>query len=222
MDVKEAIIKRRSIRSFQDIPIPRDVLVDILVAGQYAPNAGNLQNWRFIIVDDEHLKDQVADYCHEQTWMKTAHVFIVIFMDFPKMKKFYAERGDTYCHQTAAAVAENMIIMAQSHGLSSCWVGAYNDEMVNQVLNAPPNFKAAVILPIGYANEKAPVPLKLELPAVVYRNNWGGRGRVVEDFLVLNDYLGMVHGAAHKTSRGFRSTMGVIRDKIKNKFKREK
>jgi len=51
--VLEAIKKRRSVRFFHSKPIERDIVTTIIEAGNQAPSAGNLQPWRFIIVEDE-------------------------------------------------------------------------------------------------------------------------------------------------------------------------
>ena len=61
MDVLEAIKKRRSIRSFKSTPIDQKTLDAILEAGRLAPSWGNTQTWRFIIIEDNNIKTQLAD-----------------------------------------------------------------------------------------------------------------------------------------------------------------
>ena len=52
MDVFEAVQERRSIRAYQDEPVPREKLEKILEAGRLAPSAKNLEPWHFIVVTD--------------------------------------------------------------------------------------------------------------------------------------------------------------------------
>ena len=53
MDALEALMTRKSIRNFLDREIPRDVIEKILRAGAQAPNGGNCQPWRFVVVTDQ-------------------------------------------------------------------------------------------------------------------------------------------------------------------------
>ena len=220
MDVKEAILNRRSIRSFQDIPIQRDILTDILQAGQYAPSAGNLQTWKFIIVDDESQKELVAEACYEQTWIAEAPVVIVIFMSKPKMEDFYGDRSEMYTHQSAACAAQNMMTMASAHGLGSCMVSAMNEEKMIQIFGEPWEFKGFVpyvVLPIGYAAEKVPVPAKVDLTTIATRNWFGGRGRVTNDFFLFNDLRGSVSHSVKGIKKGLKGTLNQIKKRSKKK-----
>ena len=53
MELFECIKTRRSIRKYQDKEVPWDLVANIIDAGRLAPSAGNLQNWKFIVVLDE-------------------------------------------------------------------------------------------------------------------------------------------------------------------------
>ncbi|MBU4054833.1 MAG: nitroreductase family protein [Proteobacteria bacterium] len=53
MDFSELLVKRRSIRNFEDKPVPLEVIQDIINDSIKAPNAGNMQLWRFVIVNDK-------------------------------------------------------------------------------------------------------------------------------------------------------------------------
>ncbi len=66
MEVLEAINKRRSIRSYKSDPIPREVMDQLLEALRSAPSAANKQPWKFVVVTDPALKDQLALDCNGQ------------------------------------------------------------------------------------------------------------------------------------------------------------
>lgn len=174
MDVLDAILKRRSVRSYLDVPVPKDVISDMMVAGQMAPNSGNIQNCKFILVDDEHVKDDLADACFSQTWMKSAPVMIAILSDNEQIKKMYGSRGEkNYSYQNGAAIVQNMLLVATSHGLDSCWVSAFRDDKILEVLSAPPSFSPIAIITLGYGSEKVPVPSRYDLTALVNFNRFG-------------------------------------------------
>jgi nitroreductase len=61
VELVQLIKTRRSIRLFQDKPVPEVLLVQAVEAATWAPNGGNAQNWRFFIIVDKKLIDAVAD-----------------------------------------------------------------------------------------------------------------------------------------------------------------
>ena len=77
MNVYEAIINRRSVRSYDPKPIPEDSYQRLLCALRYAPSACNIQPWHFTLVKDAQLRQKVAQACNGQTWMAQAPVIVV-------------------------------------------------------------------------------------------------------------------------------------------------
>jgi nitroreductase len=78
VELVQLIKTRRSIRLFQDKPVPEVLLVQAVEAATWAPNGGNAQNWRFFIILDKKLIDAVADVI--QVDLKT-------LMSWPEMAK---------------------------------------------------------------------------------------------------------------------------------------
>ena len=78
MDVLEAIKNRRSCRSYLQKAVEFDKITAIIEAGHYAPSAGNLQDWKFVIVTDKGLRESIAEHCLEQFWMAHAPAYIVV------------------------------------------------------------------------------------------------------------------------------------------------
>jgi len=67
--VLSAIRTRRAVRAFKSDPIPRDVLMEILEAGNWAPSGGNFQPWRFVVVEDVEMRHRLRDSAHPH-WEK--------------------------------------------------------------------------------------------------------------------------------------------------------
>ena len=152
MNVIDCIKKRRSVRNFIDKDVGMDLLGQILEAGTFAPSSGNLQNWFFILVTDQALKDQLAASCLNQNWLAKAPILIIVVADPNKVEREYNERGKKiYSIQNASAAIQNMLLAATELGLGSCWVSAF-DELIRfryvrngKVLTVPLNsFPAAV------------------------------------------------------------------------------
>src|SRR3989344_7715175 len=94
MNVFEAIATRRSIRKFTSQDIPMEILGIVLDSGRYAPSAGNIQNWRFIIVKNLDNRQRVAEAAMQQMWIAGAPVIIVICAEIEKIRQFYGIRGE--------------------------------------------------------------------------------------------------------------------------------
>ncbi len=169
MEFEEVIKKRRSVRKFLHIPVPRELIARIIGAGHEAPCAGNIINWRFVIVQDEQKRKDLAEAALEQHWIAEAPVVLVLCSRLNELKKFYGLRGEKlYSIQNCAAVAENMVLQAVNLGLASCWVSAFDENEVQRTLDIPDDIRPQVILPIGYPAETNPRPLRYKLEDITF------------------------------------------------------
>jgi nitroreductase len=177
MDIMQAITERRSIRKYLDVPVEWDKVGDILEAGRLAPSSGNLQDWRFIVVTKQDVRKKIAECCPGQNWVDTAPVIIVIFSLTEKVKKFYGMRGERlYAIQNCAACATHMILAATSLGLGSCWIGAFDENMLQRAVGLPDNGRPQMLLTIGYADEKPQMPNRYQLDNLTFFETYGGGG----------------------------------------------
>jgi len=99
LDMMEAIKQRRSIRSFENKPVSREMILQMLEAARLAPSGGNQQPWRFIVVTDEAEKEVLCRLCLEQSFIEEAAVVFVVCTDFAAYSKAefqrrYAELSD--------------------------------------------------------------------------------------------------------------------------------
>ncbi|MEM4260379.1 MAG: nitroreductase family protein [Candidatus Woesearchaeota archaeon] len=184
MDVFEAIQKRRSIRSYIEKPVEFEKIATIIEAGHLAPSAGNIQEWKFIIVTEKEKIKQVANYCLEQYWIASAPVLIVICCDPEKQEVNYGLRGvRLYSIQDSACAAENMLLAATGLGLGSCWVGAFDEERIKEIFNIPKNIRVQSIITIGYSNEVPTRQERQSLESITYFNNYGMRIENINRYL---------------------------------------
>ncbi len=169
MDIFEAIKGRRSIRSFKPDPIPDEDLRKILEAATWAPSAGNLQPWVFVIVKDEERKRRLARAALGQMFITEAPVCIVVGANEERSAWRYGKRGrELYCLLDCAAAIQNLLLAAYALGYGSCWIGAFHDEEVREIVGFPPYIRPVAIIPIGKANEKPRAPARLPLSEVVF------------------------------------------------------
>jgi nitroreductase len=176
METLDAITIRRSVRKYKDIPVEYEKVGNILNAARLAPSAGNVQDWKFILVTKEETRKQIAEACVHQFWMQDAPVHIVACAHPKKIGTFYGERGEKkYCQHNCAAAVENMILAATAQGLGTCWVGAFEEGVLRRALRIPPDAEPIAVLTIGYANEKPKMPSKFKMENITFIEEYGNR-----------------------------------------------
>ncbi len=228
MDAIEAIASRRSIRKYKDLPVDWDKVGVVLEAGLNAPSAGNLQNWKFIVVLDESKRKAIAEACLDQYWMQNAAVHILIVCEVEKARRFYGVRGERlYAIQNCAAVAENMLIAANAQGLGACWVGSFDEDMLRRVCSVPEYIRPQAIITLGIPDEKPPIPDKYRLYDIVHIEGWEGRIKDIK--WMLNEYAWSTEDRIKKDTKKLEKKTSKLRQKIHettqtimNKLKGEK
>jgi nitroreductase len=161
MDVGEAIYRRRTIRRFQDRPVPFDVLEKCVDAGRLAPCGRNHQLCEYIIVDDKHLLPQMFDNVsvwgqleapNEKPDIKRAPKgYIVILINNTLEAELGAPRRITT--MDVGFAAENIILRALEQGLGACPALMFKEEKLKQILNIPDSHDVALVIATGYPDE---------------------------------------------------------------------
>jgi len=173
MHAIDVMLKRRSIRKFQDKQVPWDNVIALINCALNAPIAGNVINVKFITIRDKGNREAVAKACHEQMWMAQAPLHIAVIGEPQHQKRYYGSRGEKlYTIQNCANCAMSIIIAAESVGLGSCWVGSFDEDEIRSVLGLPENVNCHCIIPIGYADEKPHAPQKQWLKASIFLEKW--------------------------------------------------
>jgi len=152
-EVLDLIKNRRSIRGFQDKEISDDKIDMILEAARWTPSASNKQPWEFILIKDKDFKLKVAKTAAYGRFMREAPILIAIIAKTRVSQKWSII--DT------SLVTMNMMLMAWSLGIGTCWIGAMNREKAREVLELKETDYVATILPFGYPKEiPNPTPRK--------------------------------------------------------------
>lgn len=158
METLDAIKRRRSIRRFQSKNIPKELLLQLVDGARLAPSAANLQPLEYIIVDDEHLKDALFPYTRWAGYLgekgtppvnqrPAAYILIIV-------NKKIKSRWET--HDVGAA-AENILLLATSFGLGSCWLGAINRRKIRTLFKIPSHYKIDSLIALGYPAQESVV-----------------------------------------------------------------
>ncbi|HSU72763.1 MAG TPA: nitroreductase family protein, partial [Candidatus Binatia bacterium] len=103
----DVIATRRSVRKYLQLPIEFQKIGHVLDAGRMAPSAGNLQDWKFILIVENEKRLQIAEACLQQFWMAQAPVHIVVVAEPKKQERYYGKRGEeVYSLLNAGAAVE--------------------------------------------------------------------------------------------------------------------
>lgn len=155
MDVYTAISTRKSIRAFQDRDVPERILTRLLEAARLAPSAGNRQEWRFVIVRNPEMRKQLAQAARRQKFVGEAPVVIACCAETDG----HVMSCGQPCYPIDVAIAiDHITLCATAEGLGTCWIGAFDEEKVKEILNIPPQIHVVELLPVGYPQD--PTALK--------------------------------------------------------------
>ena len=142
MDLLELIKTRRSVREYQDKPIPREALEQIVGAAASAPTARAIQPWEFVLVTKPEVLNKLADIVENGRFISQAKACIAVFCS---NTKYYLEDG--------CAATVNILLAARSLGIGSCWIAGDKKPYCNQVANllgVPLDFKLVSLISLGY------------------------------------------------------------------------
>jgi len=152
------ILNRRSIRAFSPVEIPKNHIDQFLEALRWAPSAGNRQPWHFYVILNKEIQGKLARAAFQQDFISQAGVVFVVCGISEQSAKRYGERGKTlYVFQDTAAAIQNLLLLATDMGYGTCWVGAFDEAQVSEILSLPEGQRPLALIPVGQAAEK-PVP----------------------------------------------------------------
>ena len=163
-------------KKYMSTKVEHEKVMQILEAAQYAPSAGNLQNWGFVVITDKQKREQISHACLEQLWMNTAPVHIAVGVETKKAKKYYGSKGGMeYAHQNGSAAMMVILLKALELGLASCWVGAFAEKQLKQLLGMPDDVVLIGIATIGYPAEEPEPAARVPLEIQTFFNRWGAK-----------------------------------------------
>lgn len=144
METLEALLTRRSVRQFEDKPVPDEMVRQILEAAMMAPSALNSQPWQFVVVNERERLDAIAELHPYVKMVLQVPVGILVCGDVTK------ERFPGYWVQDCSAAMQNILLAAHGLGLGSVWTGIYPMEEriagYRALLGLPEH-----VIPLGFA-----------------------------------------------------------------------
>ncbi len=146
MHVKEAILRRRSVRSYREEGIPRDLLEEIMDSVRMAPSANNRQDWQFVLAERPEVKERLARAAGGQDFLKDAAVVVAGVALQPETMSCEVNAGTV----DLAIALDHLTLRAAEEGLGTCWIGAFDQEEAKEIISAPEESKIIALMPLGY------------------------------------------------------------------------
>jgi nitroreductase len=169
MDTLEAIRTRRSVRRYEDRPVPEEMVKKLLAAAMAAPSARNGQPWQFVVIDDRAMLAEIATINPNAEMARHAPLAILVCGDLS------LELSPGYWVVDCSAAVENMLLAAHASGLGAVWTGVYprQERMdgLRRLVKLPDNVVAHSLVVVGYPAEQ-PSPRDTFRAERVRRNGW--------------------------------------------------
>lgn len=147
MDVFEAISKRKSIRKYQNKEVEDEKINKILESARIAPSAANRQEWKFIVVKNQETREKLVDAANGQKFVAQAPVTIVACSTESERVMPCGQ----YAYTVDLSIAVSfMILEATELGLGTCWLGAYSEDAVKEILDIPEEIRVVAMFTLGY------------------------------------------------------------------------
>jgi nitroreductase len=145
-EVIRAIYERRSVRNFTEAPVERRLILEILRTASWAPSGLNNQPWRFAMVWDQGLKEELARLTRYAAVLKNAAVLVPVFLDKESSYDYVKD-----C-QAIGACLQNLLLAVHAQGLGAAWIGEIlkNKERVLRLLELPDRLELMAVVAIGH------------------------------------------------------------------------
>ena len=150
----DKIFSRRSIRRYQDRPVPDSLLTDLLEAGMAAPSAVARDPWHFIVIRNRATLDKIGAALPNAKMLAEAPAAFIACGDILKANI----QAESYLLQDVSAAVENILIAANMLGLGTCWLGLHPrpDRLafIRELFDLPENIIPMCGIAVGWPAEQ--------------------------------------------------------------------
>jgi len=180
MNFSELIKERQSDRAFDSSKtIENEKLERILEAGRLAPSACNAQPWKFVVVNDADLKNQVAD-CTSSTvlnlnhFAKQAPVHIFIVEENANFTSNFGSwaKNKHFPHIDIGIAAAHICLAAEAEGLGTCILGWFDEKKLKKLLEIPSGKRVLLDIVLGYPTQETRPKVRKSFEKVVSYNKY--------------------------------------------------
>ncbi len=174
LDIYDAIRNRVSTRAYLPDPVEADKLERILDAARLAPSGKNGQPWTFIVITDADTRERLVPACKNQKFIAEAPVVVAVCgheeLAYQKMGGYWNSLP-----VDIGIALEHLMLAAEAEGLGTCWIGAFLEDEVREILEVPAGVKIVALTPVGYPAVDKVFRKRKPLEEIVMREKWEKR-----------------------------------------------
>src|SRR5919108_2372181 len=177
MDFEDVVRRRKMVRTYkQNRSISDKIITKLIRNAHRAPSAGHTQVQEFIIVKDASIKKKLRKAAVNQEYVEQAPLLIVVCSNTSRSVGRYGIRGREFYSIIDGTFASMLILLsAVNEGIGACFVGAFQDNKVSEILELPKDVRPIGIICIGYPAEKPEKLERIDLKALVHYEKYGHR-----------------------------------------------
>lgn len=170
--LQECIETRRSVRIFEDKPVDRALIRQLIQNACMAPSGSNIQPWEFLVADQPELVHEIVTF--SPGIGRCPPCILVLCADKERaFKKGGAMGRDQLSVVDIAMAAENIILSAVDLGLGTCAVKSFSTTILQKLLNLPEHIVPELMITLGYPQKIGKAPPKRPVSELLYFNSWG-------------------------------------------------
>ncbi|MCF6186346.1 MAG: nitroreductase family protein [Desulfobulbaceae bacterium] len=200
MNTKDAIRSRRAVKHYDASHVMTEEEVnELLSLAVLSPTAFNIQNWRFVVVTNPALRQQIREVAWDQAQVTDTSLFIILCADLKSWEKeperYWVNAPQEVCEFMIPAIdayyrgkdqvqrdeamrscgiaAQTLMLAAQSMGYESCPMDGFDFDEVARLIHLPDDHVITMFVAIGKGTKEAwPRPGQLDLSEVVLSNRF--------------------------------------------------
>lgn len=161
--------KRVSVRGYKPDPVPEDHLRAVLEAARLAPSACNRQPWHLMVLRDREGRRSLL-HAYPRAWFVEAPVILIVCTE-PAAAWSRAD-GKPYADVDGAIVMDHITLCAADLGLGTCWIGAFDPELVRRAMRLPPGIEPLAMTPLGWPADPGRPKTRKDLESLVHYDAW--------------------------------------------------
>ena len=148
MSVEEVIEKRYSVRGYQDRPVEDEKLEKILKAAQLAPTGVNSQAFKVYVIDTKKNREAILKSYNKEWIVQAPYVLAVV----SKANDAWTRPWDikNLNEIDATIVMDHMILQATELGLGTCYIAAFHEKAMAELLDLSDEEHPVLLTPLGY------------------------------------------------------------------------
>ncbi|MFZ0391811.1 MAG: nitroreductase family protein [Calditrichia bacterium] len=163
----QLFLNRRSCRAYLPEPLPSNHLEWLCEVLRWTPSAGNRQPWHFYVILNDQIKQALSHAARQSFLMQAPLVFVICALPEQSAARYGARGRELYVLQDTAAAVQNLLLAATALDYGTCWVGAFDEQEVQKVLNLSPERRPVALVPVGKPSKMPAAPSRLNQDKIV-------------------------------------------------------